>query len=623
MTVDDRPVITAVSPNRGPSSGGSLVTIAGANFKAGAKASFGGVPATDVTVASSTQMRCSTPPHFPATVDVVVSNPDGQSGTLLRSYTYESDEAAVSLPNTGGGQNTIVQVSINAANVQGLASLDLTVAFNGALLKGRGARTGSLTSGWSLVVNTNTPGQLRLSMASPGGTVSGDGTLAVVDFEAIGSPGANASLQIANVTLNGGAIRVQKTDGSVSINLAYGVSGTIRYWNGNAPVPGTELRLEGDRIFTGKSASNGVFTVSGAIPGSYALVPRKSDDVRNITAQDASLVLQHAAGLITLAGNQATAADVDKSGSINSLDAFYILQKAVDLIALPFTGAGVVWDLVPAKRSYSNLNSDQTGQDFTGVLLGEVSGNWTDTATAQNAQPSKTRDVQLAAKSTPVVAALRKQVSSKTGETKLWILVNAAAPGVYSSDLTLASGSGNGRIMDVQAGPMAKTLALASNSQQAGTVRVALAGAVPIRGVGGLLIVGLANKSTNDFQLVQISINEGAASVEIETDGSVFDRDSDGDRQSDWDEIRGGTDPNDSQSVFAIKSTVLNPGGGRVITWSSVTGMTYRLQAKAPLSGSDWTNVGGEVQANGPTASQVDNGPSDSVGRFYRVLVVE
>ena len=51
------------------------------------------------------------------------------------------------------------------------------------------------------------------------------------------------------------------------------------------------------------------------------------------------------------------------------MDAFYILQKAVDLITLPFPGAGVVWDFSPPSHSYINLSSDQTGQDFTAVLL--------------------------------------------------------------------------------------------------------------------------------------------------------------------------------------------------------------------------------------------------------------
>jgi len=50
VTVDDRPIITAVSPNRGPSLGGNFVTIAGAHFKPGAKANFGGLPASGVTV---------------------------------------------------------------------------------------------------------------------------------------------------------------------------------------------------------------------------------------------------------------------------------------------------------------------------------------------------------------------------------------------------------------------------------------------------------------------------------------------------------------------------------------------------------------------------------------------
>lgn len=58
------------------------------------------------------------------------------------------------------------------------------------------------------------------------------------------------------------------------------------------------------------------------------------------------------------------------------MDAFYILQKAVDLIPLPFPGAGVIWTLAPASRAYSNLSANQTGQDFTAVLLGDISGNW-------------------------------------------------------------------------------------------------------------------------------------------------------------------------------------------------------------------------------------------------------
>jgi hypothetical protein len=179
VSVVDRPVVTGVSPVRG-----TAVSV--------------------VTFVSSSQLTCVTPAHFPATADVKVTNPDGQSGTLLRAFVFESDTVSLSLPNTGGAQWDLVQVPINAANLAGLAAADFTVTFNASVLRGRGARAGSLTSGWSLAVNTNTAGQLRLSLANPGAPVSGDGTIALIELEVIGAPGSLSPLQLANVSLNSG-----------------------------------------------------------------------------------------------------------------------------------------------------------------------------------------------------------------------------------------------------------------------------------------------------------------------------------------------------------------------------------------------------------------------------------
>ena len=95
------------------------------------------------------------------------------------------------------------------------------------------------------MANTNTLGQLRLSMASAGGTVSGSGTLGVLEFEVIGAPGSSTALQISSISLNDGAIRVQTADGSSAVNLVYRVSGAARYWNGSGGVPGVSLTLQG------------------------------------------------------------------------------------------------------------------------------------------------------------------------------------------------------------------------------------------------------------------------------------------------------------------------------------------------------------------------------------------
>ena len=81
--------------------------------------------------------------------------------------------------------------------------------------------------------------------------------------------------------------------------------------------------------------------------------------------------------MTTLSGHAATAADVNKSGAVTALDAFYILQKAVDLdhVAIPRRRGWCGISALPA-GAFPNLNSDQSGHDFTAILLGDVSGNW-------------------------------------------------------------------------------------------------------------------------------------------------------------------------------------------------------------------------------------------------------
>ncbi|MEI8167688.1 MAG: IPT/TIG domain-containing protein, partial [Chloroflexales bacterium] len=427
VIVVDRPVVNVVTPSHGPAAGGAFVTIAGSNFKTNATVSFGGMPASSVTVVSASQITCTTAAHFPAAVDVVVRNPDTQSGTLLLGYTYESAVASLSLPNTGGPRYGTVQVPINAANVLGLAAASLTVTFDSSVLRGRGALTGSLTPGWSVAVNTNTQGQLRLSMASPGSTSTGSGVLAYVEFEVLGSPGATSPLTLTSVSLNDGAIQTETAAGSFAVNVVYDIRGTVSFWNGGAAVPGVLCTLQGDRVYTGTSGSNGTFTVAGADAGNYTLTPAKSDDVNGISAYDASLVLQHDAGLITLSGRAATAADVNKSGQITAFDAFYILQKAVDLITLPFPGAGQVWVFDPANRSYTGLSSSQAGQNFTGILLGDVSGNWS--MPALPPLGGGTREPKDG--SPPVVLALRSLTTRSNG-TQLWLLANVPEPGLVA-----------------------------------------------------------------------------------------------------------------------------------------------------------------------------------------------
>jgi len=108
------PTIISLLPTSGPEAGGTLVTVWGTNFLAGATVSFGGVTAASVTVTSATQLGAVTPPHATGVVDVRVTNPDDQFATLVSAFTY------------GTPPPTITGVSPNSGTIAGGTSVTIT-----------------------------------------------------------------------------------------------------------------------------------------------------------------------------------------------------------------------------------------------------------------------------------------------------------------------------------------------------------------------------------------------------------------------------------------------------------------------------------------------------------------
>ena len=118
------PTVGGVSPSSGTVAGGTAVTITGSNFVAGATVSFGGVPATNVSVVTSTSITAITPAHAAGAVTVTVTNTNGQSGSLAGAYAFTSN---------GGG--TISFVQVNAVTPQ-TASASVSVIYPAAQIAG-------------------------------------------------------------------------------------------------------------------------------------------------------------------------------------------------------------------------------------------------------------------------------------------------------------------------------------------------------------------------------------------------------------------------------------------------------------------------------------------------------
>jgi hypothetical protein len=106
LSANPAPTVTSISPISGTASGGTAITVTGTNFRSPASVAFAdlgaGKAATGVVVVSSTKITATTPAHSVGLKDVVVMNPDQQTGTLRNAYTYSPAVTVSSIsPNSG------------------------------------------------------------------------------------------------------------------------------------------------------------------------------------------------------------------------------------------------------------------------------------------------------------------------------------------------------------------------------------------------------------------------------------------------------------------------------------------------------------------------------------------
>jgi hypothetical protein len=139
------------------------VTLTGHNFAPGATVRFGGAAATSVLVVSATQITTKTPPHAQGGVNVTVTNPGGQSGTLANAFTFVVLAPVVTSisPNTGtttGG----TRVTLTGKNFVSGAK----VTFGGPA-----ATSVVVVSATQITANTprHKPGRVDIVVTNPGG----------------------------------------------------------------------------------------------------------------------------------------------------------------------------------------------------------------------------------------------------------------------------------------------------------------------------------------------------------------------------------------------------------------------------------------------------------------------
>ncbi|HHH44495.1 MAG TPA: hypothetical protein ENK49_10195 [Gammaproteobacteria bacterium] len=81
------PQVSSVTPQSGDSNGGLPITITGTDFQNNASARLGGTPIGNLVVVDSTTITGDTPALSAGTYSLTVTNPDGQSSTLVNVFT--------------------------------------------------------------------------------------------------------------------------------------------------------------------------------------------------------------------------------------------------------------------------------------------------------------------------------------------------------------------------------------------------------------------------------------------------------------------------------------------------------------------------------------------------------
>lgn len=88
-----QPVLSQLSPNTGPTAGGTSTVLSGVNFTGATQVLFDGIAGTSLVVNSDTQVTVVTPAHSTQSVNVTIVTPNG-SDTLENGFTYSNVEIA-------------------------------------------------------------------------------------------------------------------------------------------------------------------------------------------------------------------------------------------------------------------------------------------------------------------------------------------------------------------------------------------------------------------------------------------------------------------------------------------------------------------------------------------------
>ncbi|MBV9292184.1 MAG: IPT/TIG domain-containing protein, partial [Frankiales bacterium] len=300
FTYDALPTVTGVSPNAGPTAGGTVVTITGTNFLNGATVSFGGSPGTSVTVNSGTSIT-ATSPAGSGTVHVTVTTPGGTSATSgADQFTYDV------LP-------TVTGVSPSAGPTAGGTPVTITGTgfVNGATVSFGGSAATGVTVNSATSISATSPagsGTVHVRVTTPGGTSATSGS---DQFTYDGVPSVTGVSPSAGPTAGGTVVTITGSNFVNGATVSFGGSaGTSVTVNSGTSITATSPSGTGT-VHVTVSSPGGTSTTSSSDQFTYDALPV-------VTGISPSAGPTAGGTVVTITGSNFTADATVKFGSVTS-----------------------------------------------------------------------------------------------------------------------------------------------------------------------------------------------------------------------------------------------------------------------------------------------------------------
>ncbi len=267
------PIVTALSPNFGPETGGTIVTITGANFAGTSAVFFGATPAASFTLISDSQIIATSPPGT-GTVNVTVTTPAGTSALTPADLFYYQAATLTTLtvfPNPSIlGQTVALTATVSPSTATGTIHF-----FDGTTLIGTVPVTGgsaSLSSS-SFVLGTHSLTAVYSGDLNFLGSTSNPVILVIQE------PTTSALSVFPNPATFGQAVTLSATvspssaTGTVSFFDQFGLLSTVPLVNGTASFITSSLSIgthlitavyNGDANFSGSTSSEIILIINAS-----------------------------------------------------------------------------------------------------------------------------------------------------------------------------------------------------------------------------------------------------------------------------------------------------------------------------------------------------------------------